>query len=56
MDSYVNSMVEMTGEVGKMSGGFKFAEGWIKHLHAGLCSPDADPLRDALLSDFQSNC
>lgn len=55
MDSYVNSMVEITGEAGKMSGGFKFAEGWTRHLHAGLCSPDADPLRDALISDFQRN-
>ena len=50
LDSYVNSMVGMTGEVGKMSGKFKFAEGWIKHLHAGLCAPEADPLKDALLS------
>ena len=53
LDSYVNSMVAMTGEVGKMSGKFKFAEGWIKHLHAGLCSPDADPVKDALVSYFQ---
>ena len=53
MDSYVNSMVAMTGEVGQMSGKFKFAEGWIKHLHAGLCAPDADPVKDALVSYFQ---
>ena len=53
MDSYVNSMVDMTGEVGKISGKFKFAEGWIKHLHAGLCGPDTDPLKDALLSACQ---
>ena len=53
LDSYIISMVEMTAEVGKMSGKFKYAEGWIKHLHAGLCAPDADPLKDALLSDFK---
>lgn len=53
LDSYVNSMVGMCGEVGKMSGNFKFAEGWIKHLHSGLCAPDADPVKDALVSDFQ---
>jgi hypothetical protein len=31
-----------------MSGRFEFAEGWRKHLHAGLCAPAADPLRTAL--------
>ena len=41
-------MEELCREVGKMSGQFEFAEGWRKHLHAGFCAPDADPLREAL--------
>jgi hypothetical protein len=48
MDSYVQTMEELCREVGKMSGRFEFAEGWRKHLHAGFCAPDADPLRAAL--------
>jgi LmbE family N-acetylglucosaminyl deacetylase len=48
MDSYVKTMEELGREVGQMSGRFEFAEGWRKHLHAGLCAPAADPLRTAL--------
>lgn len=48
MDSYVKTMEQLCREVGQMSGRFEFAEGWRKHLHAGFCSPDADPLADAL--------
>jgi N-acetylglucosamine malate deacetylase 1 len=48
MDSYVQTMEELCREVGKLSGRFEFAEGWRKHLHAGFCAPDADPLRQAL--------
>lgn len=49
MDSYVKTMEDLGREVGAMSGRFEFAEGWRKHLHAGFCAPDADPLRQALM-------
>jgi LmbE family N-acetylglucosaminyl deacetylase len=48
MDSYVKTMEELCLEVGQMSGRFEFAEGWRRHLYAGFCRPDADPLTDAL--------
>lgn len=48
MDSYVKTMEDLGREVGAMSGRFEFAEGWRRHLHAGFCAPDADPLRAAL--------
>jgi len=51
MGSYVQTMVDIGGEVGSMSGRFNVAEGWRRHLHLGFCAQDADPLRDAL-SDF----
>ncbi len=48
MDSYVKTMEDLCRKVGEMSGQFEFAEGWRKHLHAGFCQSDADPLTDAL--------
>jgi LmbE family N-acetylglucosaminyl deacetylase len=48
MDSYLMAMEEMSLEVGAMSGRFRHAEGWRRHLHLGFCAPAADPLRDAL--------
>ncbi len=48
MDSYVKTMEDLGREVGAMSGRFEFAEGWRRHLHAGFCAPDADPLQAAL--------
>jgi LmbE family N-acetylglucosaminyl deacetylase len=48
MSSYVQTMEDLGREVGQMSGRFAFAEGWRRRLHAGYCTPDADPLRAAL--------
>lgn len=48
MDSYIRTMEELMSEMGTMSGRFRFAEGWRRHLHAGYCAPDADPLVKAL--------
>jgi LmbE family N-acetylglucosaminyl deacetylase len=55
MDSYLNSMDALSLSVGKMSRGFKHAEGWRRHLHLGLCAEDADPLRAALRKSYQLN-
>lgn len=52
LDSYLDTMVRMAEEVGRMSGRFKVAEGWRRHLHLGFCAPDADPLHEALGSEF----
>ena len=48
LDSYVQSMMDMAREVGRMSGRFRHAEGWRRHLHLGFSGADVDPLKDAL--------
>jgi LmbE family N-acetylglucosaminyl deacetylase len=47
-DSYLQTMRELDEECGRMSGMFKYAEGWRRHLHLGFCGPDDDPLAEAL--------
>jgi LmbE family N-acetylglucosaminyl deacetylase len=48
LDSYLQTMRDLSAEVGAMTGRFQYAEGWRRHLHLGFCSPEADPLRAAL--------
>ena len=48
MNSYLQAMVDMSAEVGRMSGAFDHAEGWTRHLHLGLSLTDRDPLAAAL--------
>jgi len=46
MPSAMDVIDDMSREVGRMSGRFEHAEGWRRHLHFGLCAPDADPLAE----------
>jgi len=46
MNSYLQTMEDISLEVGRMSQQFLHAEGWRRHLHYGFCSPEADPLQD----------
>jgi LmbE family N-acetylglucosaminyl deacetylase len=46
MDSYLTTMQDMGREVGELSGRFEYAEGFRRHLHAGYCEEQADPLRE----------
>ena len=48
LDSYLATMEQMSQEVGTISGRFKYAEGWRRHLHLGFCPEHADPLAHAL--------
>jgi len=48
MDSYLKDMRETTQAVGRMSGRFRFAEGWRRHSHVGFSRRDGNPLGDAL--------
>jgi LmbE family N-acetylglucosaminyl deacetylase len=48
LDAYLNTMEDMSQEVGLMSGQFEYAEGWTRHLHLGYCDENADPLEAAL--------
>ncbi|NND97261.1 MAG: LmbE family protein [Pirellulaceae bacterium] len=47
-DSYLQTLRDLSQEMGAMSGQFEYAEGWRRHEHWGFCGPDDDPLKDAL--------
>ena len=49
LDNYLNTMEEMSAEVGQMSGEFEYAEGWRRHSHLGFGAEDFDPLMEALV-------
>lgn len=55
MNSYLRQMEDMARAVGRLSGRFRFAEGWRRHSHMGFCAADADPLRDALGRKYRVN-
>ena len=46
LNSYLQTMEDISLTVGRMSKKFKHAEGWRRHLHYGFCAPDDDPLQD----------
>jgi LmbE family N-acetylglucosaminyl deacetylase len=48
VNSYLDTMVALDAEVGRMSSLFQYAEGWRRHLHLGFCGPEDDPLRTLL--------
>jgi len=55
LDSYLQTMDDLSLAVGKMSRVFKHAEGWCRHLHLGFSAADTDPLRDALGKNYLTN-
>jgi LmbE family N-acetylglucosaminyl deacetylase len=55
MDSYVRTMDEFSRTLGRLSGRFRHAEGWRRHLHFGFCDEGADPLRAALGKKFTTS-
>ena len=48
LDSYLDTMEDMSRQVGAASGKYEVAEGWRRHLHLGFCAPEADPLAEVL--------
>jgi len=46
LDSYLQTMEQMSAEVGKLSGRFRYAEGWRRHSHMGFGPEDFHPLSD----------
>jgi N-acetylglucosamine malate deacetylase 1 len=46
LNSYLQTMEDISLKVGRMSGRFVHAEGWRRHLHSGFCVQDADPLKE----------
>lgn len=51
VDSYLHAMRDLDAQVGKMSGRYRLAEGWRRHLHLGFCGPEDDPLVEALAAN-----
>lgn len=45
---HLGIMEQMSLEVGKMSGRFRYAEGWRRHHHLGFSATEWDPLLEAL--------
>ncbi len=54
-DSYLKTLQDLDAECGRMSGKFKFAEGWRRHFHLGFCPKNEDPLRQALEANIHVN-
>lgn len=52
MDAYLNSMTEMTKNVGLQSRKFQYAEGWRRHNPLGFCPDDYKPLETTLSEYF----
>jgi len=48
LDSYVQTMRDMSHQVGIDSGKYNFAEGWIRHNPLGYSSPKFTPLEELL--------
>lgn len=48
MDSYLKEMDRFAEQVGRLSGKFRYAEGWRRRLHLGFSSKENDPLFEAL--------
>ncbi|MBC8452424.1 MAG: PIG-L family deacetylase [Spirochaetes bacterium] len=46
LDSYLQTMVDQDREVGRMSGCYEFAEGWIQHNPLGYGDAGFKPLQD----------
>ncbi|HET9486559.1 MAG TPA: PIG-L family deacetylase [Chryseosolibacter sp.] len=54
LNSYLQTMDDLSLKVGAMSRKFKHAEGWRRHLHYGFTEPGADPLGE-LGEDYAIN-
>ncbi len=48
MDAYLNTMRAYSREMGVLTVGCQYAEGWRRHNPLGLCGETDDPLRDQL--------
>ncbi|HZR18884.1 MAG TPA: PIG-L family deacetylase [Verrucomicrobiae bacterium] len=55
LNSYLQTMSDMSIQLGRLSKRFKHAEGWRRHLHLGFSRADIDPLRHALGKDYLLN-
>jgi hypothetical protein len=47
-------MDAISGEVGRMSGRFAYAEGWRRHAHLGFGAADFNPLQQLLQGEYHA--
>lgn len=52
MDSYIQSMKDISESSGRKSNQFRYAEGWRRHLHLGYSRMELRPLEDLLVSSI----
>lgn len=52
MDAYLNEMVRMSAEVGRISGRFAQAEGWRLHSTLGFGPEGFNPMKELLKGDY----
>jgi N-acetylglucosamine malate deacetylase 1 len=55
INSYLTTMQNMSAEMGKNSGKYKYAEGWRRHSHLGFSSKEILPLEE-ILKDYKVDC
>ncbi len=55
MNSYLQTMDDLSRALGRMSKKFKYAEGFRRHLHFGFSGNDSDPLAAALGKNYLVN-
>lgn len=55
MNSYLQTMEDLSREIGTLSKGYRLAEGWRRHSHLGFSTRDEDPLRLALKRSSKIN-
>lgn len=48
MNAYVETMKNLCAEMGALTSGCQFAEGWRRHNPLGFCAADANPLAELL--------
>jgi hypothetical protein len=48
MDEYLEEMERISMRVGQLSGKYRFAEGWRRHLHYGFGPQEFDPVKALL--------
>lgn len=55
MSNYLTNLEERSLKMGELSGKFKYADGWTRHLHLGFSTSEIDPLADALGDHYLIN-
>lgn len=55
MSNYLTTLEERALHMGKLSGKFTYADGWVRHLHLGFSTSEIDPLAQALGDDYLVN-